>query len=130
MVEPSIPTTDLNIYFVPYEKQELYRFDSTTLKTSLAISPKNIELGYAPHMCPLSSTSLFMHGGILNYDFTSNTFIVDLNTENFEEKESGPTNGAGGCIKFNQNIFIFGGAAQGSYNPLNSSQKYSIKDNT
>ena len=69
---------DIDIYFIPYLDKELYKFDLDTLEQTLVLSPKDITLGYGPHLCPLSRTLLFMQGGVINEEFISDAFIINL----------------------------------------------------
>ena len=92
------------------------------------MSPKDITLGYGPHLCPLSNNLLFIQGGIINQEFISDSFIVNLNTGEITEKSYGPINAAGACIRYCKHIYIFGGATRHIYTPSDLCQRYNIEE--
>lgn len=128
MVEKTPVPTDSAIYFIPYLKSEIYRFDLDSEQLSLAISPKNITLGYGPHLCALSATKIFLQGGIINGEFMADSFAIDVLTGEIEEKAYGPINAAGACVLSGNCIFVFGGATRRILEPSPLSQVYNIKE--
>ena len=119
---------DIDIYFIPYLDKELYKFDLDTLEQTLVLSPKDITLGYGPHLCPLSNNLLFIQGGIINQEFVSDSFTINLNTGEITEKSYGPINAAGACIRYCKHIYIFGGATRHIYTPSDLCQRYNIEE--
>ena len=117
---------DTDIYFIPYLKTEICKLDINTLQITLAFPATEIGLGYGPHLCLLSPTKIFLQGGIVNEEFISDSFEVDLLTGTITEKAYGPINAAGTCVRKGNFIFIFGGATRGIYEPSPLSQKYDI----
>jgi hypothetical protein len=126
MEESSLP--DQVIYFIPYMKKELYKFDTNTHRISLAYAPEDLNLGYGPHLCMLSETRLFMQGGIVELEFIADSYILDITTGEFTEKAYGPINAAGGSVLYKGNYYIFGGATKDIYGPSSLSQKYCVDE--
>ena len=119
--------SDMDIYFVPYFKREIYKIDLNTFHVSLIFNPSNISIGYGPQLCPISRTKIFFQGGIVNSAFLSATFIIDLSIGSFTTKANGPVNAAGTSVIYGNFIYTFGGAFKGIYEPSPLSQKYDIR---
>ena len=121
---------EMDIYFIPYQESDIHKLNIDTFEISLALSPKEITLGYGPHLCPLSKTLIFIQGGIINNEFIADSFTIDLTTGEITEKACGPINAAGACIRYRDYVYIFGGANRDSYTPSNLCQKYNIEENS
>ena len=119
---------EIDIYFVPYQRQDIYKFDTNTLSLSLALSSTNFLIGYGPHLCALGKGKLFMQGGVINDEFISDSVLIDITTGEITEKAFGPINAGGACVHYENFIFIFGGATRGIYEPSSLSQKYDIEN--
>lgn len=115
------------IYFIPYTSTALHKFDTESLSISFELEPENITVGYGPNVIPLCDDVLFVQGGIINGEFISDCFFLDLKTGQFEEKPGGPINGGAAFVRVRENIFIFGGASMNVYVPVQLSHKFCLE---
>lgn len=119
---------DLDIYFVPYLKSEIFRLDINESKLVFAFASNDITIGYGPHLCALSKTKIFFQGGVVNNEFISDSFVIDLANGEVAEKAFGPINAGGTCVVYRGTVYIFGGATREIFKPSPLSQCYNIAE--
>lgn len=124
------PTTTQFIYFIPYSFTDLKKFDPDSNEISNEASPDDFILAYGPHLLPITANKLFIQGGIVELELVSDCFIYDIEKKTFEQKPCGRICGAGACAKFNNFVFIFGGASSDGLKPSELCQSYDLDNNS
>lgn len=121
-------STSKFIYFIPYSSTDLKKFDLDSNEISDEVSPDDFILAYGPHLVPITEKKLFIQGGIVELELVSNCFIYDTENKTFEQKPCGRICGAGACVKFENFVFIFGGASPDGLKPSEHCQRYNLEN--